>query len=82
MNIPVIPADKANHLAYGALLACLGALAAGPVIGAALCLFFAIAKESFDRITKRGNPELMDAVWTAAGGALVLVPLVIDPLAH
>lgn len=77
MNLPQLPADKANHLAYGAALACAGALVHSPLAGAVLCAVFAIGKEVLDRARKSGQPELLDAVATLAGGAVVLAPLVL-----
>jgi hypothetical protein len=74
--IPVIPADKANHFVYGAALAGLGALHS-VLAGAALCALFAIGKEVYDRVTKRGNPEIADAVATLLGAVPVLAPLTI-----
>ena len=76
MNMPYIPADKANHFAYGAILAGLGSLHS-VAVGAALCVALAIAKEVYDRVSKRGTPEIMDAVWTVAGGLPVLIPLAV-----
>jgi hypothetical protein len=74
MNMPTLPADKANHLAYGAALACLGGFHS-VLAGALLCATFAIGKEVYDQARKTGAPEVLDAVATLAGGALVLLPL-------
>jgi hypothetical protein len=43
--------------------------------GALLCATFAIGKEVYDQARKTGTPEVLDAVATLAGGALVLLPL-------
>ncbi|MFN4115635.1 MAG: hypothetical protein ACK4F7_03935 [Inhella sp.] len=75
MNLPTLPADKANHMVYGAVLASLGGMHS-VLAGAALCAVFAIGKEAMDRVRKTGTPDLLDAVATLAGGALVLAPLV------
>lgn len=72
MNLPTLPADKANHLAYGALLACVGAFHS-VAAGAVLCVVFAVGKEVLDRVRKTGQPEPADALATIAGGALVLL---------
>ncbi len=72
MNLPMLPHDKANHLAYGALLACLGQFHS-LLAGAVLCAAFAIGKEVLDRVRKTGAPEPADALATMAGGALVLL---------
>lgn len=75
MNLPVIPADKANHVVYGAVAACAGSFHS-VVAGAALCAAVAIGKEVIDRVRKTGNAEIGDVVATLIGGALVLAPLV------
>lgn len=72
----LIPQDKANHIAYGAALACVGSLHS-VIAGAVLCAVFAIGKEVYDRVSKRGVPDALDAVATLAGGALVLLPGVV-----
>lgn len=76
MNLPQLPADKANHFVYGAALGALGGLHS-VAAGAAVCTAFAIGKEWRDYITKRGNPEAMDALATLAGGAVALLPLAV-----
>ena len=72
MNI-VIPQDKANHFIYGAVLASAGALYSHEA-GAALCLVVAVGKEVYDRVSRKGTPEVADAVATVIGGAVVLLP--------
>ena len=73
MPLPLIPHDKANHVAYGALAGLVGALAALAVgqplwLGAlALAVLFAVGKEVYDRATSRGTPDALDAVATVAG---------------
>lgn len=74
MKLPQLPADKANHVVYGAVIAALGAVAVSPLVGAALCAGFAVAKEVADRVTNNGTPEFADAMATVAGGAVVVVP--------
>lgn len=75
MNLPSLPQDKANHLAYGAALACLVALLAGPIAASAVCTAFAVGKELRDWWSGLGNPELLDALATMGGGACVVLPL-------
>ena len=72
--IPVIPADKANHISYGAALACIGAFHS-VLAGAALCAVFAVGKEIYDKVSGKGTPDVLDAVATLIGGVLVLAPL-------
>lgn len=73
--LPLIPLDKANHACYGGAIACLGSMHS-IAVGAALCAFFAIAKEVRDRASGKGTPDVLDAVATMLGGVVVLAPLV------
>ena len=36
-----------------------------------------LAREVYDRVSKRGTPDLLDVVWTLIGGAAVLLPLAV-----
>lgn len=74
MPLPIAPADKANHYLYGSLAAAVGGLHS-LAIGLVLCVVVAIGKEVHDRKTRTGKPELADALWTVAGGLVVLLPL-------
>jgi len=73
--LPLLPQDKANHFAYGAILAAIGCLFS-PLAGAALCVAFAVGKEVYDRLSGKGNPEFLDAIATIAGGVIVIIPTV------
>ena len=68
------PDDKLRHYLVGSLAAAAGGLHS-VAVGALLCAALAVGKEVYDRASKRGTPDLLDAVWTLAGGAVVLVPL-------
>lgn len=71
--LPVLPYDKAMHIAYGAALSIPGVLVAHhlslPLWAGALALpvLFGVGKEVYDRVSKRGTPDFMDAVATVAG---------------
>lgn len=77
--LPPIPHDKANHISYGALLALVGALVSLVInqpmwLGAlALCIFFAVGKEIFDRTSKKGTPDVFDTLSTVAGALPTVV---------
>jgi hypothetical protein len=71
MNLPMLPADKANHVVYGAAITLVG-LVINPVVGAALCVLLAVGKEVYDR-KHGGTVDPMDVVATAAGGVAVIV---------
>lgn len=75
MSLPMLPHDKANHLAYGAAIAALTALLAPLWLAAGVCLLAAVGKELIDLVGNRGTPDAWDAVATVAGSALVLAPL-------
>ena len=72
MKLPVLPADKANHFVYGAVIAAAGGLYS-PLAGVALCGLAAFGKEFLDS-KGHGTPSVADALWTIAGGAVVLLP--------
>lgn len=78
LNLPQLPADKANHFVYGCLIAFVGALVAmaigsDPRTGAGLAALGAgILKEVLDRWTLGGHPQAFDALATALGAAPVI----------
>lgn len=79
MNLPQLPADKANHFLYGCAIAVAGAFAAlqaglDPRMGAiAAAAGFGVGKEVYDKVSKKGTPDVVDAVVTAAGAAPVVL---------
>lgn len=75
--LPTISHDKALHVVYGSALASLGAMHSATT-GLILCVAFAVGKEVYDRMSGRGKTEVADALATVAGGALVLLPLVLS----
>lgn len=91
MALPSLPQDKANHLAYGAVIFSAALLAAHHLmpshqvlIAGLVVLFMAVGKEANDawiNYRTAGLPphgvELLDAVATCAGGLLAALPLFI-----
>ena len=88
MNLPLVPADKAQHFIYGlaiALVAMYGALVIFGIprgnaefIGLAASVVFGFGKEAADHLMNRKNPgthtvSVGDALATVAGGVVVLV---------
>lgn len=77
----VIPQDKANHVVYGAVVACAVSLLAGPGWAFLASVVVAVGKEISDwyQNTKGGSHgvEAYDAVATILGGVLVCLPQVI-----
>lgn len=70
MKLPQLPADKANHVIYGAALAAGSALFVPPGVAVALVVVAAFIKEA-----AFGEPDALDFLATLGGGALVLAPL-------
>jgi hypothetical protein len=62
-----LPFDKQAHAWAGAAIAAVLAPVNPWIAGAAL-LAAAVGKEIRDKLTGRGTPDRMDAVWTVAGG--------------
>lgn len=73
MSLPMLPADKANHFVYGAVLACFG-MYWDPFVALGLAVLAGVGKEIYDRISKRGTPDFMDSLAAIAGGAVVVLP--------
>ena len=72
----MIPLDKQLHFYSGGMLA--GLLMPLSVQLAVFgVIFAAIGKELYDLLSKRGTPEIMDAVATILGGAVVVISTVI-----
>jgi len=72
----VIPLDKQLHFYSGGMLA--GLLMPLSVQLAVFgVIFAAIGKELYDLLSKRGTPEIMDAVATILGGSVIVIWAVI-----
>jgi hypothetical protein len=66
--MPQLPQDKANHFIYGLAIFLVVGFAIDAVAGAGAAALFGAAKEVYDRVSKKGCPEAMDFLATAAGG--------------
>jgi uncharacterized protein YfiM (DUF2279 family) len=85
--LPTLPQDKANHVAYGAAIACVAVIVLslfGMPNTAVACwalvasLLVGAAKELIDsRNPERHTADWMDATYTLAGALLVCVPVLI-----
>lgn len=80
MSLPTIPLDKANHVVYGSVIFAVTyvmlmfqQLPALP-IAFGVVVAFAVGKEVRDRVTKKGTPDIVDAVATVAGGVVCAIP--------
>ena len=68
----MIAPDKIAHFLAGAAIAGLAvAYGASPAVGFQVAILAAVLKEAYD-LTGRGTPEVLDALATIIGGALVL----------
>jgi hypothetical protein len=67
MKLPVIPADKANHMIYGSMIYFVCHFFMPPVIALATVAIVAAAKEVYDGYSKTGNAEINDFVATVIG---------------
>jgi len=66
MNLPKY--DKLKHFLIGYLISL-----TLPLIGVYalyICIAVAVGKELYDKISKKGTPEIMDMVWTVLPCAL------------
>lgn len=67
--------DKANHIVYGAIIASVCSVVFALHIALIAVLAIALAKELYDKLSKRGTPELLDVLATVFGGLLVVFPM-------
>jgi hypothetical protein len=75
MSLPMLPHDKANHLAYGAAIAAVTALLMPLPLALVVCVLAALGKELIDLVGGKGTPDAWDVLATVAGSVLVLAPL-------
>lgn len=69
-----IPSDKANHIAYGALVSFAASFALSPIYTLLLVFIVAVLKEVYDKMYN-GNVDVLDIIATMFGGTLVCIPL-------
>lgn len=69
MNMPLIAQDKANHFIYGLVIFIIVSFVLGVTYGLAATAVIGAAKEIYDKVSGKGNPEILDFLFTFAGGA-------------
>jgi len=69
-----IQQDKANHIAYGAIVAFAASFALPPTYTLLLVLIVAVLKEVYDKMYNT-SVDIYDIVATVFGGTLVCLPL-------
>lgn len=70
----LISQDKANHIAYGAIVAFAASFALPPIYTLLLVLIVAVLKEVYDKMYNT-SVDIYDMVATVFGGILVCLPL-------
>ena len=60
----LIPQDKANHFVYGFLIFAFFSLFFTELTCLIIVSFVAAAKEVYDKVSKKGTPEILDFVFT------------------
>ena len=73
VNINNIPNDKLKHYMVGSILGLSVILISYYSI--LIVLAFAIGKEVYDKLSKKGTPEVADAVYTIVGGLVTILPV-------
>ena len=63
--------DKQKHLAVGIILSL--TIPFIGIYGLILCYVIGIGKEVYDYVSKKGTPEVLDAVWTVLPGTLLYI---------
>lgn len=64
MKLPSIPLDKANHMIYGFLIYVLANCYLTALVSLTIVVIIAILKEIYDKVSKRGTPEVLDVLCT------------------
>lgn len=72
----MIAYDKRLHLAVGAIIA-LATLWINPIVSMTLVVLAGIGKEVYDKVSRKGTPEVMDAVATVIGGTMVTTSYIV-----
>jgi len=74
MNKLTIPIDKANHIIYGYGIYFLSCLLFSWWMSLSIVIFISAIKEVvFDKLMKKGNPELWDFILTVVGALPILI---------
>jgi len=74
MKLPQIPQDKANHFIYGTLICFISSLFLhNPIISLGITIVVGASKEIYDKISGKGNPEILDLVFTVLGGLIIFL---------
>lgn len=76
-----IPEDKRLHLFTGFAISAVVSTFAGYIVGVITAVVAGAGKEAYDRITKKGTPEVLAFAYTLAGAlAFVAISVVLTML--
>lgn len=74
MNKLIIPIDKANHIIYGYGIYFLSSFLFSWWISLSIVILISAVKEIiFDKLMKKGNPDLWDFILTIVGALPILI---------
>jgi hypothetical protein len=69
----LIPQDKANHFVYGFLIFILCNLFFTEITCLFIVVFAAAAKEVYDKVSKKGTPEILDFIATVLPAIIIII---------
>ena len=69
----LIPQDKANHFVYGFLIFIFFNIFLSDLISLSIIVFIALIKEVYDKISKKGTPEILDFVFSILPSLLIII---------
>ena len=69
----LIAQDKANHFVYGFLIFIFFNLFLSDLISFSIIVFIALAKEIYDKVSKKGTPEILDFIFTILPAILIII---------
>ena len=78
MKLPLIAQDKANHFIYGCIICFLSGLVFNPINSILITFLIALSKEIYDKLSKKGTPEILDIIYTIIGGLIIFLTKIIQ----
>jgi hypothetical protein len=67
MSKYLIPIDKANHFIVGSFIYLISSFFLSPIYSFIPVMIIGSLKETYDYISKKGTPDLVDLLYTIAG---------------
>ena len=75
--LPQLPQDKSNHFIYGLLIFIGASIFLNDWGSLLIVAVFGLSKEIYDKVSKKGNPEILDFVATITPGIILTIVNVI-----